>query len=179
MGTLAAESPTKEYPMRGLVFNAPKDVSVQEVPDSTILAPTDAIVRVTKAGICGSDMHIYNHGDAFGFHAGCRLGHEFVGVVEAVGADVRGVIPGQRVVSPFWISCGECHYCRKGLFTSCVSGGCYGFEAFWPHGGPVEGGQSQFVRVPLADGTLVPVPEELADVDDKVLLPLVDVFTTR
>lgn len=164
--------------MRGLVFNAPKDVSVTDVPDPGIVEPTDAIVRVTKAGICGSDMHIFNHGDSFGFDAGCRLGHEFVGVVEAVGSAVTTVKPGQRIVSPFWISCGDCHFCRKGLTTSCVRGGCYGFQAFWSHGGDVQGGQSQYVRVPLADGTLVPVPEELADVDDKVLLPLVDVFTT-
>jgi alcohol dehydrogenase len=164
--------------MRGLVFNAPGDVAVQDVLDATMLAPTDAIVRVTKAGICGSDMHIYNHGDAFGFECGCRLGHEFVGVVEAVGADVRLVRPGQRIVSPFWISCGECHFCRRGLFTSCVRGGCYGFQAFWTMGGDVQGGQSEYVRVPFADGTLVPVPDDLADVDDTVLLPLVDVFTT-
>jgi threonine dehydrogenase-like Zn-dependent dehydrogenase len=164
--------------MRGLVFNAPRDVSVTDVPDPAMLAPTDAIVRVTKAGICGSDMHIYNHGDAFGFDAGCRLGHEFVGIVDEVGSEVAGVRPGRRVVSPFWISCGVCHFCRKGLFTSCVNGGCFGFQAFWPHGGNVEGGQSQYVRVPFADGTLVPVPDELADVDDRVLLPLVDVFTT-
>jgi alcohol dehydrogenase len=164
--------------MRGLVFNSPGSVQVTEVPDPTLLSPTDAIVRVTKAGICGSDMHIYNHGDAFGFDHGCRLGHEFVGIVEEVGTEVTGIRPGQRVVSPFWISCGDCHYCRKGLFTSCLNGGCFGFQAFWTHGGHVEGGQSQYVRVPLAEGTLVPVPEDLADVDDRVLLPLVDVFTT-
>ena len=78
--------------MRGIVFNAPKDVSVETVPDPAILEAGDAIVRVTKAGICGSDMHIYNHGDAFGVSPGCRLGHEFVGVVEAVGGDVANVL---------------------------------------------------------------------------------------
>lgn len=164
--------------MRGLVFNAPKDVAVTDVPDPGLVAPTDAVVRVTKAGICGSDMHIYNHGDAFGFDPGCRLGHEFVGVVEAVGPEVTSVRPGDRIVAPFWLSCGECHFCRKGLTTSCVRGGCFGFQAFWGFGGEVQGGQSQYVRVPLADGTLVKVPDELADVDDRVLLPLVDVFTT-
>ncbi|MEZ5081151.1 MAG: alcohol dehydrogenase catalytic domain-containing protein [Thermoleophilia bacterium] len=164
--------------MRGLVFNAPGDVAVTDVPDPGIVNPGDAVVRVTKAGICGSDMHIYNHGDAFGFDAGCRLGHEFVGVVEAVGPDVTSVRPGDRIVAPFWLSCGECHFCKKGLPTSCISGGCFGFQAFWGFGGAVEGGQSEFVRVPMADGTLVKVPDELADVDDHVLLPLVDVFTT-
>jgi alcohol dehydrogenase len=165
--------------MRGIVFNAPGDVSVEEVPDARIETPGDAVVRVTKAGICGSDMHIYNHGDAFGFHPGCRLGHEFVGVVEEVGPDVRRVRPGMKVASPFWISCGECHFCRKGLNTSCVKGGAYGFEPFWPGGGEVQGGQSQYVRVPMADGTLEPVPESVAsDADDARVLPLTDVFTT-
>ena len=165
--------------MRGIVFNAPKDVSVETVPDPTIVEPGDAIVRVTKAGICGSDMHIYNHGDAFGFSPGCRLGHEFVGVVEAVGGDVAGVRVGQKVASPFWISCGECYFCRRGLQTSCVRGGAYGFEPFWPGGGEVQGGQSQYVRVPMADGTLELVPESLADdANDDRVLPMTDVFTT-
>jgi len=165
--------------MRGIVFRAAGDVAVDTVPDPSILQPTDAVVRVTKAGICGSDMHIYNHGEAFGFTHGCRLGHEFVGVVEEVGSEVTRVRPGQKVASPFWISCGQCHFCRKGLQTSCVQGGCYGFQPFWSHGGDVQGGQSQFVRVPFADGTLEPVPESLADdANDLRLLPLVDVYTT-
>lgn len=165
--------------MRGIVFNAPKDVSVETVPDPTILEPGDAIVRVTKAGICGSDMHIYNHGDAFGFSPGCRLGHEFVGVVEAVGGDVANVRVGQKVAAPFWISCGECYFCRRGLQTSCTRGGCYGFQAFWTGGGDVQGGQSQYVRVPMADGTLELVPESLADdANDARVLPMTDVFTT-
>jgi threonine dehydrogenase-like Zn-dependent dehydrogenase len=165
--------------MRGIVFRGARDVAVDTVPDPSIVAPTDAIVRVTKAGICGSDMHIYNHGEAFGFHAGCRLGHEFVGVVEEVGSEVRRVRPGQKVASPFWISCGECHFCRKGLQTSCLHGGAYGFAPFWPGDGEVQGGQSQYVRVPFADGTLEPVPEGLAgDADDMRVLPLTDVYTT-
>jgi alcohol dehydrogenase len=165
--------------MRGIVFNAPRDVSVETVPDPAIVEPEDAIVRVTKAGICGSDLHVYNHGDAFGFTPGCRLGHEFVGVVEEVGPGVGTVRPGQKVASPFWISCGECHFCRKGLQTSCVKGGAYGFEPFWPGGGVVEGGQSEFLRVPMADGTLEPVPESLADdANDARVLPMTDVFTT-
>jgi threonine dehydrogenase-like Zn-dependent dehydrogenase len=165
--------------MRGIVFNGPRDVSVATVPDPTIVEPSDVIVKVTKAGICGSDMHIYNHGDDFGFSPGCRLGHEFVGVVEEVGRDVANVRAGQKVAAPFWISCGECYFCRRGLQTSCVSGGCYGFQAFWPGGGEVQGGQSQYVRVPMADGTLEVVPESLADdANDARVLPMVDVFTT-
>jgi threonine dehydrogenase-like Zn-dependent dehydrogenase len=165
--------------MRGIVFNAPGDVRVETVPDPAIVEPSDAIVRVTKAGICGSDMHIYNHGDAFGFSPGCRLGHEFVGVVEEIGSEVRNVRVGQKVASPFWISCGACHFCRRGLHTSCLHGGAYGFQPFWCGGGEVQGGQSQFVRVPLADGTLEGVPEALADdAHDALVLPLTDVFAT-
>ncbi len=165
--------------MRGIIFNGVKDVSVETVPDPSILESGDAIVRVTKAGICGSDMHIYNYGDAFGVTAGCRLGHEFVGVVEEVGPDVRSVRVGQKVASPFWISCGECYFCRKGLQTSCIKGGAYGFQPAWPGGGEVQGGQSQWVRVPMADGTLEVVPESLADdANDARVLPLTDVFTT-
>ena len=124
-------------------------------------------------------MLIYNHGDAFGFSPGCRLGHEFVGVVEEVGPEVRTVRPGQKVASPFWISCGACHFCRAGLTTSCLHGGAYGFQPFWPGDGEVQGGQSQFVRVPMADGTLEPVPEALADdAHDARVLPLTDVFAT-
>jgi threonine dehydrogenase-like Zn-dependent dehydrogenase len=165
--------------VRGIVFNAPGNVSVETVPDPAIVEPGDAIVRVTTAGICGSDMHIYNHGDAFGFSPGCRLGHEFVGVVEEVGPDVVSVRSGQKVASPFWISCGDCRFCRDGLHTSCVRGGAYGFQPFWPGGGEVQGGQSQYVRVPMADGTLEPVPESLADdASDHRVLPMTDVFTT-
>ena len=165
--------------MRGLVFHAPGEVEVQTVPDPVIIEPTDAIVRVTKAGICGSDLHIFNHGDAFGFTDGCRLGHEFCGVVEAVGADVRRVRVGQKVLSPFWVSCGNCVFCRDELYTSCLSGGCFGFQPFWAGGGDVQGGQSEYVRVPLADGTLELVPDGLAgDEHDARVLPLADVFCT-
>lgn len=165
--------------MRGIVFNAPGDVSVETVPDPAIVEPGDAIVRVTSAGICGSDVHIYKHGDAFGFSPGCRLGHEFVGVVEEVGRDVANVRSGQKAMSPFWISCGECHFCRAGLHTSCLRGGAFGFQPFWPGGGEVQGGQSQYVRVPMADGTLEVVPESLADDrDDDRVLPMTDVLPT-
>jgi threonine dehydrogenase-like Zn-dependent dehydrogenase len=166
--------------MRGIVWNGVRDVRVETVPDPTIVAPTDAIVRVTKASICGTDLHAYNHGDAFGFAPGSRLGHEFVGVIEDVGHDVRGVKPGDKVVSPFWISCGQCHFCQDELYSSCTTGGVYGFgEQFWPADGPVQGGQSEYVRVPMADGTLELIPESLAaDANDLRVLPLSDVFST-
>lgn len=165
--------------MKGLVYNAPGDVRVESVPDPGIVEPTDAIVRVTKAGICGSDMHIYNHGDSFGFECGCRLGHEFVGVVEEVGGHVTRVAKGDKVVSPFWFSCGRCTECLLGRYTSCVAGGCYGFQAFWTAGGDVQGGQSEYVRVPMADGSLDRIPEALAaNEHDTKTLPVADVLGT-
>lgn len=167
--------------MRGIVFNGEKDVRVENVPDPSIVGPTNAVVRVTKAGICGSDMHIYNFGDAFGFEPGDRLGHEFLGVVEEVGSAVSRFKRGDKVISPSWISCGECEFCRDELYTSCLSGGAYGYGPFWPAsaGKPIEGAQSEYLRVPFADGTLEPVPESLADdANDAKLLPLTDVFAT-
>jgi threonine dehydrogenase-like Zn-dependent dehydrogenase len=165
--------------MKGIVFEGNRTMRVETVPDPTIVEPGDVIVKVTKAGICGSDLHIYNHGEAFGFDHGCRIGHEFVGVVEAVGGDVTHFAVGDKVMAPFWISCGDCHFCRKGLQTSCQHGGCFGFQAFWPGGGVVQGGQSEYVRVPMAEGTLDHVPESLADdANDHRLLPMTDVFPT-
>ena len=101
--------------MKGLTFQGTRDVRVEDVPDAVIEEPTDAIVRVSLAGICGSDLHILNAGEAFGFPAGSRLGHEFIGTVEAVGADVRGFAPGDRVLSSCSVACGECTWCREGL----------------------------------------------------------------
>lgn len=165
--------------MKGIVYKSDGDMQVETVPDPTILDPDDAIVRVTKAGICGSDLHIYNHGAAFGFDSGCRVGHEFIGIVEEVGDNVTHLSPGDAVMSPFWISCGACHFCRKDLPTSCVKGGAYGFQPFWRAGGDVQGGQSEFVRVPMAEGTLGRLPESLASEDARSrVLPMTDVLPT-
>lgn len=165
--------------MRGIVYKADRDMQVETVPDAAIEDPKDAVIRVTKAAICGSDLHIYNHGEAFGFCDGNRCGHEFVGVVEEVGAEVSGLSVGDKVLSPFWISCGACHFCAKGLHTSCVNGGPYGFAPFWAHGGEIQGGQSEYVRVPHATGTLDVIPESLADeAGDLKTLPMTDVFGT-
>jgi threonine dehydrogenase-like Zn-dependent dehydrogenase len=138
------------------------------------------LVRVTKAGICGTDLHFYHYGHNFGISPGCRLGHEFVGVVQDVGAEVRRVKQGDKVMSPFTFSCGQCHFCREELYTSCMAGGVYGAgKNFWRHEGPVQGGQSEYVRVPLADGTLELVPPSLADdANDIQVLMLTDNFPT-
>lgn len=166
--------------MRGLTFQGLRDVCVEEVPDPSIEEGTDAIVRVTMAGICGSDLHVYNAGEAFGFAPGARLGHEFMGTVEAVGADVRALAPGDRVMSSCSVACGECTWCREGLASSCVRWSLFGWAPrTWQHGGSVQGGQSELVRVPLADATLHPVPESLSEPGRELsLLPIVDVMST-
>ena len=166
--------------MKALRYHGLQDVRVDNVPEPTILKGSDALVRVTKAGICGSDLHFFNNGADLGLQAGTRLGHEFVGVVEAVGADVKGVAVGDRVVAPFVFSDGTCFYCQKGLQSSCEHGGIFGSPFWGEHaGGDVEGGQSDFVRVPEADGTLVVIPGPLAnDASDLKVLPLGDVFAT-
>lgn len=166
--------------MKGLTFQGPQDVRVEDVDEPSIVEPTDALVRVTMAGICGSDLHIFNAGAAFGFPEGSRLGHEFIGTVEEVGREVTGVKPGDRVLSSCSVACGECTWCREGLASSCVRWSMFGWAPrTWQHGGAVEGGQSQFIRVPLADTTLLPIPEALADAGREAsLLPLVDVMST-
>ena len=124
------------------------DVRVENVPDARIAAPTDALVRVTRACICGSDLWPYQQMPSS--ETGSRMGHEFIGVVEEVGADVRSVKKGDMVIAPFAISDGTCAFCREGLQTSCLHG------EWW--GGENDGGQGEAVRVPHADGTLVPIP---------------------
>jgi threonine dehydrogenase-like Zn-dependent dehydrogenase len=145
------------------------DVRIENVPDARIIEPTDALVRVTRACICGSDLWPYNqmeHEDA-----GRRMGHEFIGVVDAVGADVSTLEPGDLVVAPFAYSDGTCIFCHEGLQTSCVHGG------FWARDG-VDGGQGEAVRVPLADGTLVALPVGEDDALMPSLLSLSDVMGT-
>jgi threonine dehydrogenase-like Zn-dependent dehydrogenase len=166
--------------MRGLTFQGLNDVRVEDVPDASIQEPTDAVVRVTMAGICGSDLHIYNAGEAFGFAPGSRLGHEFIGTVEAVGSEVTGLAPGDRVLSSCSVACGECTWCREGLASSCVKWSMFGWAPrTWQHGGPVQGAQSELMRVPLAASTLHPMPEALRGEDrERSLLPLVDVMST-
>ena len=166
--------------MRSARYHGLRDIRVETIPEPTILKGSDALVRVTKAGICGSDLHFFNNGPDLGMEAGTRLGHEVVGVVEAVGADVTGVKAGDRVVAPFVFSDGSCFFCDQGVQSSCTSGGIFGSPFWGEHaGGEVEGGQSEFVRVPEADGTLVVIPEALAaDEHDLAVLPLGDVFAT-
>jgi hypothetical protein len=158
--------------VRATVFHAPGDVRVETVPDPRVEAPTDAVVRVRYACVCGSDLWFYR-GVNTNWQPGWRTGHEFLGVVEAVGSEVTSLRPGDVVIAPFSYSDNTCEFCRKGVHTSCVNGGYWG-------GDSGDGGQGEAVRVPQADGTLVVVPPEVAG--DPALLraavPLTDVMAT-
>ncbi len=156
--------------MRAAIYNGPGDISIEQRPRPELAAPTDAIVRVTHTAICGSDLWFYR-GES-DREPGTPTGHEPMGIVEEVGPEVDRVEPGDRVLAPFAISCGECEFCRKGLHTSCVNGDSWG--------GDNGGAQGEFVRSPQADGTLVPIPEPYADDEAMLrsLLPLTDVMGT-
>src|SRR3954451_18943723 len=155
--------------MRATIMYGAGDVRVATVPDPRLVEPTDAVVRITRAAICGSDLWPYKsmpHSDT-----GRRMGHEIIGVIDSVGSDVQTLKPGQLVVAPFLISDGTCEFCREGLQSSCVHGARYGSDG-------VDGGQGQAARIPHADGTLValPVGEDNALVPS--MLTLSDVMST-
>ena len=155
--------------MRATFMYGAGDVRVEEVPDPTIQQPTDAVVRVVLSCVCGSDLHPYRSMPTSG--TGVPMGHEFLGVVEETGSDVRTVRKGDFVISPFAFQDNTCQFCREGFQTSCVHGGWYG-------AGGVGGGQAEAIRVPQADGTLVAAPVD----EDSELLPslltLSDVYLT-
>src|SRR3954462_3717837 len=155
--------------MSAAIFNGPGDIVVEDVPDSTIEAPTDAVVRVVMACVCGSGLW-YLRGESP--HGRTGIGHECLGVVEAAGSDVRAVREGDLVIMPFAYSDGTCPNCRVGMQTACVHGGFFG-------SGDGLGGQAERVRVPLADGTLVAVPGGMRDdAMMRSLLTLSDVMGT-
>ena len=163
--------------MKATVLHAPFDIRLQSAPDPKVEGPRDAVVRVVAACICGSDLWPYR-GDPAPKEPR-RMGHEFVGVVEETGDEVAGVRAGDLVVAPFLWSDGTCPYCVRELQTSCLHGG--GFGGRDRSGRLVDGGQGEAVRVPEADGTLVPVPRVAAEVDDRLmaaLLTLSDVMGT-
>jgi threonine dehydrogenase-like Zn-dependent dehydrogenase len=145
------------------------DVRIETVPDARLIDPTDALVRVSHAAVCGSDLWPYQSMEPT--ETGRRMGHEFIGVVEAVGSDVRTVKTGDVVVAPFLYSDGTCVFCQEGLHSSCLHGGRYGW-------GDVDGGQGEAVRVPQADGTLVVLPVSVDDALMPSLLTLTDVMAT-
>jgi threonine dehydrogenase-like Zn-dependent dehydrogenase len=144
--------------MRAAVFHGTQDIRIEDVPDPRIEEPTDAIVRITRTAICGSDLWFYRGQQEY--EPGSRTGHEPMGIVEEVGSGVRNLKPGDLVLAPFAISDGTCEFCEAGLHTACTHGG------FWA--GITDGAQGEAVRAPLADGTLVSVPEQVHG-DDAML----------
>jgi threonine dehydrogenase-like Zn-dependent dehydrogenase len=156
--------------MRATIMYGAGDVRTENVPDAQLIEPTDALVVVTRAAICGSDLWPYRsmeHSDT-----GRRMGHEAIGVVEAAGADVRSVKVGDVVIMPFAYSDGTCVFCREGLQTACIHGGFFGT------GGDVGGAQAEAIRVPQADGTLFALPAGVDNALMPSLLTLADVMGT-
>ncbi len=173
--------------MKAVCFSGTHDITVEQVPDPEIILPTDIIVRVTSTAICGSDLHLYN-----GFNPAMRkgdiLGHEFMGEVVEVGASVRKVRRGDRVVVPFNIACGQCYFCARDEFSACensnpnatlpeavtgyTAAGLFGYSHMY---GGYAGGQAEYVRVPFGDVGPLVIP---GDIPDEKVLFLSDIFPT-
>src|SRR5690349_16215966 len=173
--------------MRAVCWHDKLDVRVERVPDPAILNPRDAIVRVTSTAICGSDLHLYG-GFVPGMVKGDILGHEFMGEVVEVGHAVKNLRPGDRVVVPFPIACGNCFFCKREMFSLCENSNpnAWMAEKMWGYSpcgifgyshmlGGYAGGQAEYARVPFADVGPLKVPEEMSD--EQVLF-LSDIFPT-
>ncbi|MBB1253267.1 zinc-dependent alcohol dehydrogenase [Streptomyces alkaliterrae] len=166
--------------MKAAVWHGRRDVRIEDVPDPRVREPTDAVIRVTSSGLCGSDLHLYEVLGPF-MTPGDVLGHEPMGVVEEVGAEVGGLAPGDRVVVPFQIACGSCFMCDRGLQTQCETtqvreegsgAALFGYTRLY---GGVPGAQAEYLRVPRADYGPVKVPQ---DVPEDRYLFLSDVLPT-
>lgn len=157
--------------MHAITFHDIEALEYEAVPDPKCSAETDAIVRVTSAGICGSDLHPY-FGKERGLDVGTVMGHELLGEIVEIGSAVTDFAVDDRVVAPFTTNCGSCYYCRLGLTARCEQGQLFG----WVEGGEgLHGAQAEYVRVPHADTTLVAVPEGL---DEAVALLSGDILST-
>ncbi|MGA3303701.1 MAG: zinc-dependent alcohol dehydrogenase family protein [Methylovirgula sp.] len=153
--------------MKALVYGGPGKKALEDRPKPEIVAPTDAIVKVSKTTICGTDLHILK-GDLPETTAGRILGHEGVGVIEKVGAAVTSFKPGDHVLISCISSCGKCEYCRKGMYSHCTTGG-------WILGHLIDGTQAEYVRIPHADTSLYPIPPGS---DEEALVMLSDILPT-
>jgi threonine dehydrogenase-like Zn-dependent dehydrogenase len=154
--------------MKALTWQGKRSLSVETVPDPQLTEPTDAIIRITSTAICGSDLHLYEVLGPF-LTRGDILGHEPMGIVESVGREVTGLVPGDRVVIPFNIACGHCFMCRRGLQSQCETtqvreqnsgAALFGYTKLY---GQVPGGQAEYLRVPLADYNSIPIGPDLPD----------------
>jgi alcohol dehydrogenase len=165
----AAYSPshTPRPPMKALVYAGVGNVRLEERPHPKILQPSDAIIKLTKSTICGTDLHI-RKGDVATCAEGTILGHEGVGVVDELGESVRGFKKGEHVLISCICSCASCEYCRRGMYSHCKTGG-------WILGNTIDGTQAEYVRIPHADSSLYPVP---AGADEAALVMLSDIFPT-
>ena len=153
--------------MQALVYNGPGRKSVEDRTKPAIQSPGDAIVRITKTTVCGTDLHILK-GDVATCQPGTVLGHEGVGIVDEVGAGVTSFRPGERVLISCITACGRCEPCRKGMYSHCTTGG-------WILGNSIDGTQAEFVRIPHADTSLYPIP---AGADEEALVMLSDILPT-
>ena len=169
--------------MKAVAWHGKRNVRVDNVPDPTIQESNDAIVRITTTAICGSDLHLYEVLGPF-MGEGDVLGHEPMGIVEEVGSEVTHVKPGDRVVLPFTICCGDCFMCGQGLHSQCettqvrdqgMGASLFGFSKLY---GEVAGGQAEFLRVPLANYMPIKVPEEAEGMPDERFVYLSDVLPT-
>lgn len=157
--------------MKALTFQGKENIQYTSVSDPEILHPGDALVKMKACAICGSDLHVYFEREK-GIDQGTAMGHEFVGEIVEVGRNVQHLQIGDSVMSPFTTSCGQCFYCRIGLTCRCTQGQLFGWKE---HGKGLHGGQAEFVRVPLAESTLVKIPE---GVSEEEALLLGDVLST-
>jgi 2-desacetyl-2-hydroxyethyl bacteriochlorophyllide A dehydrogenase len=144
--------------VKAITFQGEKEVRVEDVPKPEIKDPRDVLVKVTLGAICGSDLHAYH--SRIPVNQGAVLGHEFVGVVEEAGPEVKRFKPGDRVVPAFYSSCGHCNLCRKGWYSQCDSERKFGFGDYF---GGLGGGQSEYCVVPNADSTMEPIPAGMTD----------------
>ena len=153
--------------MKALVYQGPAKKALEERPKPEITAPTDAIVKITKTTICGTDLHILK-GDVPTCQPGRILGHEGVGIVDKVGPAVTAFKPGDHVLISCISACGKCEYCRKQMYSHCTTGG-------WILGNKIDGTQAEFVRIPYADTSLYPIPD---GADEEALVMLSDILPT-
>ncbi len=145
--------------MKALTFRGKQNIKFETAPDPKLQSVGDVIVKVKICAICGSDLHVY-HEHEKGLDYGTPMGHEFMGEIVEVGSDVKNLRTGDRVMSPFSIACGTCYYCRHGLSARCTQSQLFGWVE---NGRGLAGAQAEYVRVPLAQSTLIKVPEEISD----------------